>query len=62
MIRRLLEVGHTILISCIVYTLTITYYGHAHDITKYPCLNILILFGSGITWAEQVKKCRSRLS
>lgn len=52
---RLLDVAHTILISCFVYTLTITYYGRAQALLKFTCLYILIVFGSAITWTEQVK-------
>ena len=51
---RILDLGHTMLISCLVYTLTISYYGHGDDLKKFTCLNSLILFGSAITWIEQV--------
>ena len=61
-LNRFLEIGHTILISCLVYTLTITHYGHVEQVVKFTCLNVLILFGSGITWIEQVTSPPSSLS
>ena len=54
--RRFLDLAHSILISCLVYTLTVKYYGRAEQLHKFTCLNSLILFGSAMTWTEQVTR------
>ena len=52
---RFLDVAHSILTSCLVYTLAVTYYGRAEQLHKFTCLNTLILFGAAMTWTEQVR-------
>jgi len=49
-----LEIGHTVLISYLIYTTTITWYGKQEKLVKFPTLNATVLFGAIITLVVQV--------
>jgi hypothetical protein len=50
----ILELGHTFLISYLIYSTTIVWYGQVEKLVKFPSLNATIIFGAVITLTVQV--------
>jgi hypothetical protein len=49
-----LELGHTLLISYLVYSTTITWYGQPEKLVRFESLNATVIFGAIITLTVQV--------
>jgi hypothetical protein len=49
-----LELGHSLLISYLIYSTTITWYGQPQKLVKFESLNATVIFGAIITLTVQV--------